>query len=67
MAVTIPKPILREWDFRDGSKVDISSTSIGVVIRKPTKHSSKPRPDFFALLEKVNDHYGEALKEIAKK
>lgn len=68
LAVTIPKQAQKEQDLRDGTKVEVVSTPSGLLINKfGRKGRGAVKKDFLKLLHKVNEQYGDALKELARK
>lgn len=68
VAVTIPKKFLQELNLRDGSQVVVEKQDQRIVL-KAKKDLSKPAltPEFHEWLKKINEEYGSALEELAKK
>ncbi|HUD44606.1 MAG TPA: AbrB/MazE/SpoVT family DNA-binding domain-containing protein [Patescibacteria group bacterium] len=69
--VIIPKVLLEQAGFETGTQVIIETDpqTKSLVIRKKGKKQvrSSLTPEFMDLLKKVNEQYGDALKELAQK
>lgn len=69
--VIIPKSLLKELNFQEGSKVVMEKDESGealVIAKKGIKRQAGSiSPYFLKILDKVNRLYGPALQELAEK
>lgn len=67
--IIIPKALLDKIGLTSGSEVDIEENSItkSLSISKKGQKSISITPDFLSILDRVNKHYGPALKELANR
>jgi putative addiction module antidote len=69
--VIIPKVLLEKAGFESGNQVVIevdSQTKSLIISKKGTKYSkSSLTPEFLDTVNRVNELYGDALKELAQK
>jgi putative addiction module antidote len=69
--IILPKSLLEELNLEVGSEViiepDSTDNSLRIVKKGSKSLKSSISPKFLDLLEKVNQNYGNALKELAQK
>ncbi len=69
--IIIPKAILDNLGLQPGSEVsietDMQTKSLVIQNTKNAKKASSISPHFLNILEKVNNEYSEALRELAEK
>ena len=69
--VILPKSLLAKAGLKPGTKVvieeDAGSDSLIISKMGSKNHRSSLTPQFMEMLEKVNKHYGSALRELARR
>lgn len=69
--IIIPKSLMQELKLREGSQVFIEKDETGealIIAKKGAKRkASSLSPRFLKALDKVNNLYGQALRELAEK
>lgn len=66
IVMTIPVEYLNDLGIRDGSPLVVDKKGSEMVVRHEKKKNKGKKNDFYNLLQKVNEQYGEALEELAK-
>lgn len=67
VAITIPKQLLEEMNFKEGSEVEIAKKGNDLVVKQKPNLASDVDAKFMQMVEEFADEHDDVLRELAKR